>query len=58
MLFFQARWRKYGVLNVFRVNVDLFLIQFSDEEACDQVLKDGPFTFDNHPIVLKNGIQG
>lgn len=51
--FIQARWKKLGVLNVSRVNPDLFLIQFLDEEGCDQVLRNGPFTFDNHPLVLK-----
>lgn len=51
--FIQARWRKYGVVNVSRVNSELFSIQFSSEEGCDHVLKDGPFTFDNHLIILK-----
>lgn len=45
---------KIGVSNVSRVNVDLFLIQLLGEDGCEQVLKDGPFTFDNHPIVLEN----
>lgn len=41
------------MLNVSRVNADMFLVKFSGEDGCDEVLQDGPFTFDNHPIVLK-----
>lgn len=51
--FIHARWRKYGVMSVSRVNANLFLIQFTSDEGCAQVLLDGSFTFDNHLFVLK-----
>lgn len=51
--FIQAKWERYGVINVSRVIANLFFIQFSDEEGCENVMRDGPFNFDNHPIVLK-----
>lgn len=51
--FLQARWKKFGVFSVSRVNSELFLIQFSDHESCEKVIRNGPYTFDNHPIVLK-----
>lgn len=51
--FVHARWKKYDVQTVSRINSDLFLIQFADEETCEEVLQSGPYTFDNHPVVLK-----
>lgn len=51
--FALARWRKYGLISVSRVNSELFLFQFNDEQGCEQVVEGGPFTFDNHPLILK-----
>lgn len=55
--FAQARWSKYDLLSDYKGNSELFLFQLSDEQGCDQILADGPFTFDNHPMNLKNGNQ-
>lgn len=43
-------------MQVSRVNAYLFFIQFASEEGCEQVIRDGPFTFGNHPIVLKKNM--
>lgn len=51
--FVHARWKKYDVQTVSRINSDLFLIQFADEETCEEMLQSGPYTFDNHLVVLK-----
>lgn len=45
--FVVNQWKKYGLLNVSRINADLFLFQFNEEVGCNSCLKDGPFTFDN-----------
>lgn len=52
-VFAHARWKKYGVVSVSRVNADLFMVKFSSESGGEQMMKEGPFTFDNHPVVVK-----
>lgn len=34
-VFSQARWRKFGFSSVSKVNQELFLFQFDNEEGCD-----------------------
>lgn len=34
--FAQARWRRYGLISVSKVNSELFLFQFNDEQGRDQ----------------------
>lgn len=45
-------WKKYRLQSIFRVNDNMFLFQFGEDEGYNQLLKDRPFTFDNRPFIL------
>lgn len=47
------RWKKYGFLNIYCINFSLFLFQFFDEYGYHLFLRNGPFSFDNHPFILR-----
>lgn len=48
------RWSQFGLVKVSRINDDLLLLfQFRNESGCDLLLREGLFTFDNHPLIFK-----
>ncbi|XP_050207769.1 uncharacterized protein LOC126657166 [Mercurialis annua] len=51
--FIRNRWAKFGLRNVVRINGSMFMFEFGSEEECNKVLGDGPYTFDQKPLMLK-----
>ena len=53
MFILLERSMRLRFTSVSRINLVPFMFQFSNENGCEQLLRDGLFTFDNHPLIMK-----
>lgn len=47
------RWKRLGLQTVHRVAENVFLFNFADAKSQQRVLDGGPYTFSEHPVMLK-----
>ncbi|KAL9688754.1 hypothetical protein QQ045_033178 [Rhodiola kirilowii] len=51
--FIRAKWGDESVVKVSLLNNGIFMLNFAEEYKKLEILLGGPWTFDNHPLILK-----